>query len=234
MIFPRLTHFFALAGLLAGLSPALAADASGALDRAALLRTLSLDMAAHYGIEETLEIDLVRPWEAPESAAAVAVVEYPSALASSVLVRVRYLKDKAVLREDVLALRVQLWRDALVTRVPLGREAPLALDGLEIRRVDALREREALPAGIIGQDYVCARALPAGRQLVWRDVARRALVKKGSLVEVSAVDGRLSITMKALAMQDGARGEVVRVRNVDSRREFTALVVADNRAEVRF
>lgn len=35
-------------------------------------------------------------------------------------------------------------------------------------------------------------------------------------------------------MQDGGKGETVRVRNLESRREFAALVVGENRAQVRF
>lgn len=105
---------------------------------------------------------------------------------------------------------------------------------MEIRRVDALRDREAAPADVVGRDYVFARAIPAGRALTWRDISRRALVQKGRMVEVVAVDGALVVSMKALALQDGASGDTVRVRNVESKREFVAKVVSENRAEVRF
>jgi flagella basal body P-ring formation protein FlgA len=35
-------------------------------------------------------------------------------------------------------------------------------------------------------------------------------------------------------MENGAAGETVRVRNLDSKKEFNALVVADSRVQVRF
>ena len=65
-------------------------------------------------------------------------------------------------------------------------------------------------------------------------LSRRALVRKGEVIDVTATDGALSITMKALAMENGSAGETVRVRNIESKKEFPVLVVADARAQVRF
>lgn len=216
-----------------------AGDAPAALDRAALLAGLSADLTAHYLPDGDLEVDLVRPWSAPAAAdgataLSATVLEFPVNLASSMLVRVRYLRGDTILLEEALALRVNLWRDSLVTAVPRGRGERLSLDGLEPRRVDVLRERQAVPAAILSEDMVVARDMPAGRLLTWRDVVRRSLVKRGGVVEVVATEGGFAISMKGLAMQDGAKGDVVRVRNLESRREFTALVTAENRAEVRF
>jgi len=209
------------------------------LDREALLASLQADLTEHYAPTGTLEVDLIRPWISPAGAAdATAVVatvlDYPTALSPSLLVRVRYLSGETILREDALALRVNLWHDAVATLAPLKRGDSLSLDGLEIRRVDILRDRQALPVEMINDDFVLAREIAPGHLLTWRDVVRRSLVHRGRMVEIKASDGALVITMKALALQDGARGEVVRVRNIDSKREFTAQVTAENCAEVRF
>ncbi|MET0261329.1 MAG: flagellar basal body P-ring formation chaperone FlgA, partial [Rariglobus sp.] len=188
---------------------------------------------------DTLAVDLVRSWAAPVavetgSPVTVSVIEYPEVLAPSMLVRLRYLQGKSILREDTLALRVSLWRDVMVSAIPLNRGDSLTLQVIETRRVDALRDRDSLSISVAGADYVFSRAIPAGRPLTWRDVMRRSLVQKGQMVEVLASDGSLVISMKALAMQDGAKGDAVRVRNVESKREFIAKVTAENRAEVRF
>lgn len=209
-----------------------------AFSRDVLLAALTRDLAAHYVVGDELELELLRPWVAPEAgpspSVTVSVMDYPSAPASSMLVRVRYLQGTTVLREDTLALQARLWRDVLVAKLPLERGAQVALDTLSTRRADALRERDALPATVLGQDFVYTQSVPAGRSLTWRDVAKRAMVRRGELIEVSATDGLLQITMKALAMQDGARGDTVRVRNLESKREFTGQVVADNRVQVGF
>jgi flagellar basal body P-ring formation protein FlgA len=100
--------------------------------------------------------------------------------------------------------------------------------------VDLFRERDALPAAVGDQTFVFARAINPGRVVTWRDIARRPLVKKGDMVEVSAAEGNLSISMKALALQSGAQGEAVTLRNLESRKDFTAFVVDENHVQVRF
>ena len=59
-------------------------------------------------------------------------------------------------------------------------------------------------------------------------------VRKGEVVEVAASDGQLVVVLKALALQNGALGDLVAVRNLDSRKEFTAFVTHENRVQVRF
>jgi flagella basal body P-ring formation protein FlgA len=59
-------------------------------------------------------------------------------------------------------------------------------------------------------------------------------VRKGNLIEVAAIDGDLLITMKALAMESGAQGDTVTVRNPETRKDFSALVVDENRVQIRF
>jgi flagella basal body P-ring formation protein FlgA len=127
-----------------------------------------------------------------------------------------------------------LWRDVWVARQPLVTGAVFDPAELETRRVDLFRERDALPTVVGDRTYVLMRAVSPGRVLSWRDIARRPLVRKGNLVEVSAGDGQLLITMKALAMENGAQGDTVTVRNPESRKEFAAMVIDENRVQVRF
>jgi flagella basal body P-ring formation protein FlgA len=54
------------------------------------------------------------------------------------------------------------------------------------------------------------------------------------MVEVSAAEGGLTISMKAMALQSGAQGEAVTLRNLESRKDFTAFVIDENRVQVRF
>ncbi len=78
-----------------------------------------------------------------------------------------------------------------------------------------------------------SRGVPAGRLISWHDLAKKALVRKGDVVEVTIADGLLQITMKALALQNGANGDTVTVRNPDSHKDFSALVIAENHVQVR-
>jgi flagella basal body P-ring formation protein FlgA len=150
------------------------------------------------------------------------------------LVRCRVLADAQLVADTSLVLRASLWRDVWVSRTPLTSGTVFDPSQLEPRRVDLFRERDVVPAAVGDRTYIFARSLPAGRLLTWHDIARRPLVKKGDLVEVSASEGRLLVTMKALAMENGAQGDTVTVRNPESQRNFAAVVVDENRVQVRF
>lgn len=201
------------------------------------LSALTRDLAGHFNLTGELTLELLRPWSPPAQPAGrwqVVVTEYPAVAAGSMLVRCRVLADGAVAAETTLVLRATLWRDAWVARVPQTLGATFDATQLETRRVDLFRERDALPADVGDNTFIFTRNLTAGRLLNWRDIVRRPLVRKGEMVEVAATEGSLQITLKGLAMENGAQGDTVTVRNLESKRDIHAQVVAENRVQVRF
>jgi flagella basal body P-ring formation protein FlgA len=205
---------------------------------AALLADLARELADHFHAAGELQLDPVRVWGLPALPAGaetrLVVTEFPAALTSSMLVRCRLETAGPPLPVCSIAVHAQLWADVWTAREPLDAGRPFDPAALTLQRGDLLRERDAVPATLNDRDYFLARAVPAGRTLVWRDLVRRPLVRKGETVEVSAVDGPLTVTVKALAIQNGGRGDLVLVRNLDSKKEFTAVVVDENRVQVRF
>jgi flagella basal body P-ring formation protein FlgA len=150
------------------------------------------------------------------------------------LVRCHVLADGVVVDSSTLVVRASLWRDAWVTRQPLARDAVFDPAQLDVRRVDLFRDRDALSTSAGDRHYIFSRSVAAGSLLTWHDIMRRPLVRKGNLIEVAAIDGGLLITMKALAMESGAQGDTVTVRNPETRKDFSALVVDENRVQIRF
>lgn len=202
-----------------------------------LLTALTKELAGHFNLEGELQLELIRPWTPPARIAAgwtLQVLEFPLVASSTMMVRCRVLADASPVTETSFVVRASHWRDAWVTRQPLTVGGLFDPTLLETRRVDLFRERDALPAAVGDRSYVFARAVPAGRLLTWRDIGRRPLVKKGEVVEVSAVDGTLALTLKAIAMENGAQGDMVTVRNQESRKDFAAVVIDENRVQVRF
>ena len=237
-----LVLFALLAGAVSRLAaqPAAApAEASpAAVPGDALLADLARDLSNHFHAVGELQLDPVRAWGLPTvpagAQAHLVVTEYPVALASSMLVRCKLETAGAPLPPWSISVRAQLWTDVWTAREPVDTGRPFDPAALELRRGDLLREHDAVPATLNDRDYFFARAVPAGRTLVWRDLVRRPLVRKGETVEVRAVDGPLTVTVKALAVQNGGRGDLVLVRNLDSKKEFTAVVVDENRVQVHF
>lgn len=207
------------------------------LSREAVLTALQAQVGAHYSVEGELQLELQRPWIDPTPAASpytITISEFPNQLASSLLVRARLEAGGAPATEITISLRAQLWREVWATRVPVSREDVFEASVLETRRVDCLRERDAVPVSAGDRTQTFARNIPAGRILGWRDLTRRSLVRKGELVDVTANDGPLSVNMKAMAMQSGAAGDTIMVRNIESKKDIAALIVAENRVKVRF
>jgi flagella basal body P-ring formation protein FlgA len=218
-------------------APAAAAPAARPLAQEEFVAEVGRQLKAHFNLEGDLALELIRPWSPPARVAQdwqVAITEFPAVAGSSLLVRCRVAADGRASAEQALVLRAALWRDAWGTREPVVSGATFDAGRLEVRRVDLFRDRDALPAAVGDASFVFARAVPAGRLLTWRDVARRPLVRKGDVVEVSATAGTLAVSLKGIALQSGARGEVVTVRNPDSRKDFSAFVIDENRVQVRF
>lgn len=232
-----LTALVGLSGAVRTFAAETAASASTPFTRDLLIGALTRTLTAHFNFEGELQLELLRPWTPPARVATaweLSVLEYPSVPSSSMMLRCRVLADAAPVTETTFVVRAQLWRDAWASRLPLTVGGAFDAALLEVRRVDLLRERDALPASVGDRTFVFARATPAGRLLTWRDLTRRPLVKKGELVEVSAAEGMLIVTMKALAMENGAQGDTVTVRNPESRKDFAAMVIDENRVQVRF
>ncbi|MFZ5495099.1 MAG: flagellar basal body P-ring formation chaperone FlgA [Verrucomicrobiota bacterium] len=207
------------------------------LAQEAFTAALARDLAAHFNLEGDLQLELLRPWSPPQKVARdwqVVVTEYPSVATPAMLLRCRILADGEPSADLTITLRASLWRDAWAARQPLAHHTVFDPALLEVRRVDLLRDRDALPATVGDNSFIFARAVHAGRIVTWRDIARRPLVRKGDMVEVSAAEGSLTITMKAMALQNGVQGEAVTLRNLESRKDFTAFVIDENRVQVRF
>ena len=44
----------------------------------------------------------------------------------------------------------------------------------------------------------------------------------------------LAISMKALAMENGAKGDLIKLRNLESRKEFSGQILNENRVQIHF
>ena len=227
--------FFAGAVLLRAES----AGSEGALPltREQFLAALVRDLASHFKLEGELQLELVRAWSPPPRAArhwVVNLVDYPAGPAASMLLRCRILADDELVADGPVVVRGACWRDAWVTRTPVVNGAAFDASQLETRRTDFFRTRDAVPATLGDRTYLFARTLSPGTALTWHDLTRRPLVRKGDVVEVSAAEGRLLVTLKALALENGAQGDTITVRNPESQKNFAAVVINENRVQVRF
>ena len=232
-------HRFLFLLLTFGGLPVVAADVPRALAAEELTRLLAPQLKAHFSCEGDLALELLLlrpglPGNHPAAAWDLQVTEYPAVAAASMMVRCRPVADGVPLAEQTVVLRANLWRDAWYAKEPIAPGELFDPARLEVRRADFLRDRDAVVVTMYGPAYVLARNVAAGRLLQWRDLTKRPLVRKGEIVEVSATDGRLIVNLKGVVLQNGGQGDFVTVRNPDSKKDFSACVIDENRVQVRF
>ena len=166
----------------------------------------------------------------------VELVDAPSRLNSgSMLVRFRLHAPDGTSRLHVLSFRAEVLAEVWFTQRRVAAGELLADIGLATREIDLLRDPKAVPVDpSLVTRYEIARPVAEMRPITWTDVTPRTLVRKGQMVEVVATQGNLRITMKGQAVRSGALGEVVTIRNLDSKRDFSAEVIDENKVRVHF
>ena len=119
---------------------------------------------------------------------------------------------KAVKKGDILR------RDVLVlTKRPMSR-----LHGEPFLNIDQ----------VVGMEL--RRGLRSGQVIRARDIRRPLLVKRGQLVTIVAESSAIMITLPGRAQDSGAEGEVIRVKNTQSKKVLLAEVVGPKSVRVTF
>ncbi len=204
---------------------------------AQLVAALTRDFSSHYQLDGKLELNLVSPWTPPAVTAAawrLAILEYPPMPETTMVVRCQLSGDGAVAGTFTQLVRAAVWRPGWFIRRPLDNGGPLDPSLFEVRPVDTLRQRDAVPTTLGIRGFVASCQVPVDQVLTWHDIALRPLVHKGEIVNVVAEDGMLQVTLKALALQSGARGDLVTARNLDSLRDVTGRVVGQDCIAITF
>ncbi len=80
-------------------------------------------------------------------------------------------------------------------------------------------------AELVGK--VARRTLLPGKLIARNTVSEPMLVQKGSIVQAVFRQGGLVLTASVLALQAGALGEVIQVRNIDSGKTIVGAVLAN-------
>lgn len=209
------------------------------LDGETLLREVAKELALRFGVNGELKLSFVRPWTTvpmPADDFSVTITDAPpDGLASSFNVRVKVVSAAESVGEWPLAVRAQLLQDMWAANGRIERGQPLDRSVLTIQKVDVLRDRQAfLSADLDPSAFDTAQPITAPRLLTRRDLSERPIVRKGQMVEVVAKQGLLAITMKALALEAGATGSLIKLRNVQSLKEFTGQIINENKVQVQF
>ncbi len=76
------------------------------------------------------------------------------------------------------------------------------------------------------------RSLTSDKPVRMADLERPQIVKKGEMITMILKNGPMTLTAKGKALDDGAKGETIRVLNTESNRTIEAQVTAPQRATI--
>ena len=205
----------------------------------AFVAEIEKELSARLSLNGELKLTLAQPWKAlklPASDFAVVISETPSSgIAGTFIVHAKVTSGGELVSDFQVSLRAQLWQEVWTAASRLERGQPLDRSLLTTTKVDVLREHQPqLLADTDPSTLEVAQTVGASRPLTKRDVIERPLVRRGQVVEVVAQQGLLAISMKGLALESGARGELIKLRNLESRREFSAQILNENKVQVHF
>lgn len=130
--------------------------------------------------------------------------------------------------------RIQQFIDVAVASRPLGRNLHLGTGDIQLSRSDISTLSGGYYASLEELNgMVMRRSVKAGTVLTKAMVKPAILIKRGEKVIINAETGSIHVRMEGKAMQAGARGELIKVKNLSSEQVIEAIVVSPGVVRVR-
>ncbi len=209
------------------------------LNERSVLGELRHQLASHFSLQEDFRIYFDKPWrdlnlEHPHWELVVTSFP-PQGLRSRFYLSFEIWvagKRHSTWQESV---RCELWTDAYVATQRLDRGSRLHSDLVTVKPVDRLSLYQGVvEPGTKLDDYLLNNGVKAGEPLFWNDLKERPLIEKNALIDVVAEEGALKVTLKAKALETGVKGQIIRIRNLQSFNDIQAEVIGVNQAKVYF
>ena len=178
-----------------------------------------------------LELRLTQPLAAmtvPDEPFVIKVLDLPTSGVTSAFI-VRFEIETAhgeAVGPWQASLQAKVWREVWVSPSTMKRGDPVRVADLNRQRRDMLLCSEPL-AELSPDDSALEFVGPvqAGAPIWARLIRQKAVVHRGQSLAAMVQDGALQITLKVEALEDGAAGQVIRIRNPLSQRDLRAKVV---------
>ena len=131
---------------------------------------------------------------------------------------VSILVDDKVYKVVPVYYRLKRFYHVLVTRGVLRKASPLGPQNLVLKRVEKpVGSTIYLTSFEQVKGRVSSRALRSDQTLTLSDLALPAVIRKGQIVTVVSVAGRIRVVTRAQALADGSVGSFIRVQTLDAR-----------------
>ena len=184
-----------------------------------------------------LELNFVQPWEAPtlpDEPLTVKILELPmEGVTRSFIIRFQLCTATETVGTWQSSMQAHVWSNVWVAHSDLERGTLISGADVVKERRDILGITESL-AEFSTDDAALELAgmVQSGHVLLARDLKPRTVIHRGQMADALLQDGALNIMMKVEVLEDGAPGQIVRVRNPVSLRNLSGKVVNDQTVSI--
>lgn len=152
-----------------------------------------------------------------------------------VLFTVRVMVNGAVTKKVTVPANIEVWNDVVLAAKPLGKYQTIEKKHIRIEKMNLAR----VPANaVLTVDQAVGartvRSIAANTILRSNQIESPPIIERGDVVQVVAESKRMRISLQALAGEDGAKGDVIRVKNLRSKKTIYAKVVDGQTVRVEF
>jgi len=207
----------------------------------AMLKDLLTEALQKDHVKERGEVELRfnRQWApvaVPDEPLSVKITEMPtSGISPSFICRFELIAREEVAGTFQQPLGAKVWKEIFVAQSNLVRGMALRDAAVGLERRDILNNRDYLTELPMDDPYVeFKESVRAGNQITARALRLRAIIKRGRMVDAVAQDEALTISVRAEALEDGVPGQLVRLRNIRSKKEFRGKVKDEQTVVVVF
>jgi len=149
---------------------------------------------------------------------------------------IRFYNKEVFLKEKTVRVRLEVLRDMVVSTGYLARGTNIGKDDVKLvkRWFDRISPRVVADINdVLGKNLNTSIKQP--NTIITRNMLREAvMVKRGKLVRIVVEKGPLRITTMGLSKQDGACGDIIKVKNISSKNVIYARVMGDSLVQVEF
>lgn len=205
----------------------------------AWLSDLERVLTKAYRLPDTdrLELSAVKPPSEPGFVSGPGRLEVVGSslppLGPRLVLRCQRLDSGRVLAESVVRLEAKVMRKVWVPVAGIPRDRPLGTNVVEESRDVCGLGGVAFQGDLDGGRWVAAESLRPGVIILTRQVAPAPIVRRGQALEGILSQGPMNIRLGVTALEMGAQGQLIRVRNSTSLKELKGKVVDEKTIQIQ-
>ena len=184
---------------------------------------------SYQHLEGDMQVALARTKpniELPKGDPSLELTSLPSGgLRSRVLLHYQLTVNDEVVHADTVSVVVKLLQEVFVANRRLARKEPVRLDDLTLTTMDVLASRDKpIPPSTDLSVYEMNYTILEGTVLSQRYLRLTPAIHRGDMVTGWLKRGLLEINLRLEALEEGAPGQIIRLKNPNTRKTLRGIV----------